>query len=80
MPDEEEWLLAWVYFLPLTPVEMTKALRLAIEHSKHEATEASIEAVRMAKLNRKQGRAFRRLKGCTDSDDPPPAANANADA
>ena len=63
MPDEEEWLLAWVYFLPLTPVEMTKALRLAIEHSERKAKEAVAEKARVARLKREQDRAVRRMKG-----------------
>jgi hypothetical protein len=60
-PDEDARLLAWVYCRSLTTAETdarrlrrknAKALRLAIEQSEREVTEAAVEAARMAKLKR----------------------------
>ena len=71
-PDEDVWLLAWVYCRSLTTVDIdarrlypknAKALRLAIEQSEREAKEKATEAARLAKLKRQQDRAIRRLKG-----------------
>ncbi|WP_139324271.1 hypothetical protein [Pseudonocardia sp. Ae707_Ps1] len=71
-PDDDEWLLQWVYRRSLTPAETDacrlrrknlKALRLAIEQNEREAREKAMEAARLAKLRRQQDRAVQRLKG-----------------
>ena len=84
-PNEEERLLAEVYYRSLTVAEKdahrlrqknAMVLQLAIEQSEWEANKAVAEAARVAKLKRQQDKSVRRLKGLvvlsssdSDSDD-----------